>query len=108
MLLVPCYLAPSKIEGLGVFSSQKILKGDIVWAFDERFDRLIPKSEIHMAPEHLQLFFERYCYEMPNAPDSLALDADEGRFMNHADHPNLDFRSVDRGIGSKILRSVKK
>ncbi|RFB05564.1 SET domain-containing protein [Parvularcula marina] len=103
MMLVPCYLAPSSIEGLGVYSTQPILKGDIVWAFDDRFDRLIPKDEIASAPEHLRIFFERYCYDMPNSPDCLALDADEGRFMNHADLPNLDFSSPDRGIALRDI-----
>lgn len=98
MMLVPCYLAPSSIEGLGVFSPVPIKKGDLVWLFDERFDRMIPKAEIDTAPEHLRAFFERYCYEMPGWPDHVALDADEGRFMNHSDAPNLDFRSPDRGI----------
>lgn len=98
MMLVPCYLAPSAIEGLGVFATVDIKKGDVVWRFDDRFDRLIPRTDILTCPDHLREFFERYTYEMPGFPDHMALDADEGRFMNHADHPNLDFTSSDRGI----------
>lgn len=103
MMLVPCYLAPSAIEGLGVYSSVPIRKGDLVWAFDQRFDRLIPKAEIETAPDHLREFFERYGYDMPGYPDALALDADEGRFMNHADAPNLDFTSPDRGVALRDI-----
>lgn len=103
MMLVPCYLAPSEIEGLGVFSSVPIKRGDIVWRFDDRFDRLIAKSEIADAAPHLQIFFERYCYDMPGWPDHLALDADEGRFMNHADLPNLDFSGPDKGIAKRNI-----
>lgn len=98
MMLVPCYLAPSKIEGLGVFSRVPINRGQVVWRFDDRFDRMISKSDISASEPHLREFFERYCYEMPGCPDHLALDADEGRFMNHEDHPNLDFSTPDRGI----------
>lgn len=103
MMLVPCYLAPSSIEGLGVFSTVAIRKGDIVWAFDDRFDRLIPKVDIETSPEHLQAFFLRYCYDMPGFPDHLALDADEGRFMNHSGTPNLDFLSVDKGVALRDI-----
>jgi SET domain-containing protein len=98
MMLVPCYLAPSRIEGLGVFSKVAIRRGENVWRFDERFDRLIPKADIAGADPHARMFFERYCYDMPGWPDHLALDADEGRFMNHEDASNLDFSSPDRGI----------
>lgn len=98
MMLVSCYLAPSSIEGLGVFSRSDIKKGDIVWRFDDRFDQMIPKADIESAPDHLREFFERYTYDMPGWPDHMALDADEGRFMNHTETPNLDFRSPDVGV----------
>ncbi|ATH08572.1 SET domain-containing protein-lysine N-methyltransferase [Halobacteriovorax marinus] len=38
MLNIKTYIAPSKIQGLGLFSSQKIKKGQLVWSFDERID----------------------------------------------------------------------
>jgi SET domain-containing protein len=91
MMLVPCYLGPSTIEGLGVYATVPIRRGQIIWRFDPRFDRLIPKADIASAPRHMRDFLERYTYDMPEYPDHVVLDADEGRFMNHADAPNCDF-----------------
>ena len=103
MMLIPCYLAPSAIEGLGVFTSEAIAKGDPVWRFDDRFDRMIPKADISDAAEHVRLFIERYGYDMPGWPDHLALDADEGRFMNHTEAPNLDFSAPDVGYALRDI-----
>lgn len=97
MMLVRAYLAPSAIEGLGVFSHDDIKKGDVVWRFDTRFDQLIPRETLSAVDERTREFLERYGYDMPMYPECLALDADEGRFMNHCDAPNLDFSHPDFG-----------
>lgn len=92
MMLVRTYLAPSAIEGLGVFTREPIRKGDLVWRFDTRFDRVIPVEDVAAAPAHMQEFMERYAYPLPSDPERfVVLDVDEGRFMNHADEPNCEF-----------------
>ena len=91
MMLVHAYLAPSKIEGLGVFSNTDIAKGDPVWRFDPRIDQLFPRALLDEVDELTRNFLWRYGYEIPTRPDFIALDADECRFLNHCDTPNLDF-----------------
>jgi SET domain-containing protein len=92
MMLVRTYLAPSAIEGLGVFTREPIRKGDLVWRFDTRFDRVIPVADMRDAPAHMQEFLDRYTYPLPSDPENfVVLDVDEGRFMNHADEPNCEF-----------------
>lgn len=98
MMTVRCYLAPSKIEGLGVFCRDPIAKGDLIWVLDPRFDRLIPAGDAENAEPHVREFIERYTYPHEDHPGFLVLDADEGRFMNHADKPNTDFTDPDRGF----------
>jgi len=98
MMLVRAYLAPSAIEGLGVFSHDDIKKGDIVWRFDDRFDQLIKRATLDTIDDRTREFIDRYSYDMPHIPDCVALDADEGRFMNHSDVPNLDFTTTDVGV----------
>ncbi|HEU0221713.1 MAG TPA: SET domain-containing protein [Paracoccaceae bacterium] len=98
MMMVRCYLAPSAIEGLGVFAHVDIKKGDLVWLFDPRFDVSISKREIEAALPHIREFLERYTYDHPWDPDMVVLDADEGRFMNHSDRPNVDLSNVERGV----------
>lgn len=47
MLLVETYLAKSSINGLGVFSTHKIKKGEIIWKFYEGLDIKIHKDDLH-------------------------------------------------------------
>lgn len=95
MMTVPCYLAPSPIEGLGVFSRVDIRKGDLVWLFLPEFDRLIPVETYRDGPDHIREFMERYTYPHPAHPGMVVLDADESRFMNHSDTPNVDLAQSD-------------
>jgi len=97
MMLVPCYLAPSAIEGLGVFCSRPIEKGEAVWHFDATLDQLIPLANLARYPDHIRTFIDRYSYTYVHDHDFVVLDADEGRFMNHADTPNLDFTDSEWG-----------
>ncbi len=103
MMTVRCYLAPSSIEGLGVHSHEPITKGQVIWRFDPRFDRLIPIGDVAAAPEHVQVFIDRYTYDHPDYPGFLVLDADEGRFMNHSDAPNTDFRDPNFGVALRDI-----
>lgn len=103
MMTVRCYLAPSAIEGLGVFCHEPVAKGDVVWRFDPRFDQMIPRAAVELADPVMREFLERYGYDHPDHPDHLMLDADEGRFMNHTETPNLDFRGADAGIALRDI-----
>ena len=103
MMTVRCHLAPSSIEGLGVFSRQDIRKGDVIWRFDRRFDQLIPLGTLDEAPEHVREFLDRYGYPHADHPGFLVLDADEGRFMNHSETPNTDFSRPDIGVAIRDI-----
>ncbi|MEO1330960.1 MAG: SET domain-containing protein-lysine N-methyltransferase [Pseudomonadota bacterium] len=94
MTTVRRYLAPSSIEGLEAFAAAPIKSGDIVWRFDPRLDQSVPRVMLQDQLPHVR---ERCGYDHPDAPDMLVLDADEGRFMNHADEPDLDFTPPDVG-----------
>lgn len=102
-MLVHCRLGRSEIEGLGVFAATPIAAGTEVWRFDRRFDVLVGEAELAQAPEPVRAFFARFAYELPEHPGCMALDADDGRFMNHADAPNLAFR--DSG-GAHAVRDI--
>lgn len=98
MMTVRCYLAPSLIEGLGVFSSEDIKKGQNVWRHDPLFDISFPETALDTVEPHVREFIERYSYPDFKRPGYLILESDEGRFMNHADDPNLDFSDNVHGI----------
>jgi SET domain-containing protein len=103
MMMVRCYLGPSSIEGIGVFTATDIRKGALVWLYDSRFDVSFEKEELSRVPRHFREFLERYTYDHPRDPDFIVLDCDEGRFMNHADLPNVDLTNPDKGIAVRDI-----
>ncbi|MGH6865546.1 MAG: SET domain-containing protein [Methyloceanibacter sp.] len=97
MLLISTYVAPSSIEGLGVFSDEFIAKGQLMWSLNPKFDIFIHESEIGALPPHMQKFVSHYSYPHLGMPGYVVVDADNGRFMNHSLTPNTDFRVFDKG-----------
>ncbi|MGB3626815.1 MAG: SET domain-containing protein-lysine N-methyltransferase [Henriciella sp.] len=103
MMLVPCYLAASNIEGLGVYSREPIMKGQLIWRFDPRIDRMISLDSFSDADERLSNFLNRYTY-VPHFDRTVCiLDGDEGRYMNHSETPNTDFSSIDAGYALREI-----
>ena len=100
MLLIPNYVGPSAIEGVGVFAAAPIARGTVIWTLDERFDQVLSPSEIAELGEEQQRFVERYGYPHTQRPDLTIVELDNGRFMNHADDPNTEF--TDPAIGWTI------
>ena len=97
MLLVPTYVAPSSIEGVGVFAEAPIAAGTLIWRLDRSLDRLIPQNEVAKLEPLFQRFVERYSYPYPHDPNLLIVELDNGRFMNHDDAPNTRFSDPDAG-----------
>jgi uncharacterized protein len=97
MLTVSTYLAPSAIDGIGVFAGEYIERGRLIWSLNPKFDIFILPSEIGAYPPFLQDFVARYTYPHLEIPGVVILDSDNGRFMNHSLSPNTDFCIFDKG-----------
>jgi hypothetical protein len=97
MMLVPTYVAPSAIEGVGIFAAQPIAAGTLIWRLEPSLDRLIGRSDVAALAEVFRDFVERYSYPYPHDPEQLIVELDNGRFMNHSDAPNTIFSDPDAG-----------
>ena len=97
MLTVSTYLAPSAIEGLGVFAGEFIERGRLFWSLNPKFDIFVYPEEIGTYPAHMRDYITRYTYPHLEMPGVVVLDADNGKFMNHSLAPNTDFRIFDEG-----------
>ena len=97
MLTVSTYVAPSAIDGLGVFAGEFIPGGSLLWNLNPKFDIFIYQGETEGLPPHVQDFIARYSYPHLEMPGVLVVDSDNGRFMNHSLTPNTDFRMFDKG-----------
>ena len=100
LLLVKTYIAPSEIEGVGVFAAEPIRNGAAIWRSDPTFDMLIPVATYRSAQPQLQQLLERYAYPSLDRPGFLVYETDNGRFMNHSVTPNTDFSAF--GIGEAV------
>ncbi len=88
MLLVKTTLAPSKIHGIGLFAAEPIAEGTEVWRFVPDFDGEFPASYPTSLPPVVREQFLNYAY-MSRASGTYILCADDMRFINHADKPNI-------------------
>lgn len=95
MLLVKTFLDKSPIQGIGVFARDRIAKGDLIWRLDQRFDRLISVEVWEAETGPVKDYLDRYCYPRRKDPRFIVFEADDARYMNHADDPNCDFSNGD-------------
>ena len=105
MFLVDVYLGKSAIEGIGVFAKHDIPAGTLVWRLDERFDRLIPVELYESQTGAVKSYLDRYCYPRRKDPRFVVFEADDARYMNHADQPNTDFSDGDVAHAVRDIRA---
>ena len=92
MLLVETFVGPSKIEGVGVFAVSKIRAGTLIWKYVPKFDLAVSRKEMEGMPLSIRNLMTRYAYPHHEEDGVLVMESDNGRFMNHADAPNTDFK----------------
>jgi SET domain-containing protein len=97
MMIVPTYVGPSSIEGVGIFAAEDIRAGTPIWVLDETLDLLLTKKQLSNLPPLQHAFMERYGYPHMTRAGLTVLEFDNGRFMNHAASPNTDFRDPETG-----------
>lgn len=104
MLLVSTYVAPSAIEGVGVFAAEDIPAGTLIWRLEPSFDRLIRKSDLLTMTPLMQAFVDRYAYPLLTDTETLIVELDNGRFMNHDTvSPNTRFNDPDAGYALRDI-----
>ncbi len=101
MFRVSTYVSSSPIAGVGVFTSQFIPAGTVIWDFTEDVDLRLDPAVVAATPEPLGSRVRRYCYEEPDG--TLVLCGDNARFMNHSFEPNCD----DRGTVTSARRDIQ-
>lgn len=88
MLLVKTKIGQSKINGIGLFADQFILKGTPIWRYTPRLDIKFTEEELMKLPELAQECIQHYCYHSV-VDDTYVLPFDDARFFNHSQTPNV-------------------
>lgn len=89
MLLIKTYLKKSPIHGVGVFASEFIKKGTIIWRFDDFLDQKISLTYYHLLPEIQKIFINHYGY-LSIFSQKYIICLDDARYMNHSNSPNTE------------------
>jgi SET domain-containing protein len=96
MMMVETELKPSAIHGLGVFLLAPVRKGDLIWQFDSRIDRVYSPQEVASLPEHIQRFLDVYA-TWHEKTGLYVLCGDNGRYFNHSPTPNTVSDAISFG-----------
>jgi SET domain-containing protein len=99
MMMVETELRASPIHGIGVFVTERVRAGDLIWRFDGRIDRVFSSEEMREMPERLQRFLRTYS-TLHGDLNLWVLCGDNGRHFNHSDEPNT--RSLGIAFGEDI------
>lgn len=89
MFRVPTYLRRSSIHGVGVFTSEPIPAGTVVWDFDPDVDWRLSREMLDSFPEPYRTKLRAWCYREEES-GLYVLCGDNARFMNHSPAPNCD------------------
>ncbi len=103
MLLVDVYLDKSSIQGIGVFARHRIAQGTMIWKLDPRFDRRIPVETYEGETGPVKSYLDRYAYPDRRDPNFIVFEADDARYMNHADDPNCDVSSPEEAYALRDI-----
>lgn len=87
MMMVETELRPSAIQGIGVFLCQPVRRGQLIWRFDSRIDRVYGEAELEALPENTQAFLRTYS-TWHEGMGLWILCGDNGRHFNHSSKPN--------------------
>jgi len=88
VLRVPTYVAPSSIQGVGLFAAVDIPAGTTIWEFTPDVDWRIPLKDMQLFPEPYRTWLLRYVYL--DESGAYVLCGDNGKYMNHSFDPNCD------------------
>lgn len=103
MLLVDVYLDKSPIQGIGVFAKHAIARGAVIWRLDLKYDRLIDVGTYEAETGPVRDYLDRYCYPRRSDPRYIVFEADDARYMNHADDPNCDMSPGDVAVALRDI-----
>jgi len=97
MMLVDTELRPSPIHGVGVFLLQPVARGNLIWRFDSRIDRVYAPEEIDGLPDHVRRYLRTYStwHEQTGLH---VLCGDNGRYFNHAANPSTISDAISFGV----------
>lgn len=89
MLIINTEVKPSVIHGTGLFTKQRLMKGQIIWVLHKNFDQAFTKQAWEMLPLPARNYLRTYMYWSERLQRYVAC-LDDSRHMNHSESPNTE------------------
>lgn len=102
MLRVKTRVAPSAIQGLGLFAEEDIAEGATIWQFDRGVDQVIDLRYVDPGDFIARDFILKYGYQTVVDQPVFVLCVDDARFMNHSDYPNI-VETEERSVATRPI-----
>lgn len=102
MLKVPTYVSSCGQKGLGLFSTEIIKKGTIVWELVSGFDIIMTSPQWNKLPEWQRLIFEEHAW-LDKGMNLWIYPADDGKYFNHSDDPNCGHLEPGKDIALRDI-----
>ncbi len=87
MMIVKNYVAPSVIQGVGLFAGEDIACGTCIYEFVAGVDIVMTRDDAARYSAEFARFMHIYAYVEP-ADKTMVISVDNSRFMNYAEEPN--------------------
>lgn len=93
MLFVKTRTGQSTVHGTGLFATQFIPKGSLIWRYAAGHDQLLTREEFETLPDDERRDWERFAY-VSRFTGLLVRSGDDYVFMNHSHDPNVGVSPV--------------
>lgn len=90
-------------KGLGLFADQDIPAGTVTWQYDEMLDPSYTENQVASMTEVAREWFMVYAY-FDHSRSRYVLCADNERFINHSENPNIKATPDDEVAARDIKR----
>jgi len=88
MLIVSTSIGPSSIHGTGLFTSEPIQKGQVIWVLHKAYDQTFTKEQLDKLPKKVyENSLKSWIYWSP-VLQRYIFCADQARFVNHSEECN--------------------
>lgn len=102
MLLVKTHIKNSPVHGIGLFASEFIPKGTLIWKHEYGFDSVISDEKKLSLPKLSQDFIEFFYYYKKDFGWTIL--GDNSRFINHSENPNTDSQEFFTTVSNKDIQ----
>lgn len=90
MMLVKYRTGPSPIHGTGLFATEPVCAGTIVWRFSPDTDRSYSREEVEMLPEPKRSEILGLVHSYVSASSGrYVVNLDDARYFNHSSRSNV-------------------